>query len=189
MVTAPRPHRATYPWSKAGWALITQVALFIVLCSFGSFDPSKDIGSIAVVVGMVAFFSASQDIVLDAHRREILPDHELGLGNSMFVNAYRLSALVPSSLALIIADHLPWSIVHLIVAAFMAVGVVTSLLMSEPEQPPSRPLGLKATVVQPFQEFFRRNGTKSAVLVLCFMLLYKLGDSMARVTDAILPRP
>lgn len=164
---------------RRGWALITQVALFIVLCSFGGLDPSEDIGSIAVVVGMVAFFSASQDIVLDAHRRELLPDHELGLGNSMFVNAYRLSALVPGSLALIIADHLPWSIVHPIVAAFMAIGVVTSLLMSEPEQPPSRPMGLKATVVEPFREFFRRNGTKSAVLVLCFMLLYKLGDSMA----------
>ena len=164
---------------RRGWALLTQIALFVVLCAFGSLDPTEDIAGIAVVVGLVAFFSASQDIVLDAHRREMLPDHELGLGNSMFVNAYRLSALVPGSLALIIADHLPWSVVHPMVAAFMAVGVLTSLLMPEPETPPKLPVGLKATVVEPFQEFFQRDGARSAVLVLCFMLLYKLGDSMA----------
>ena len=71
--------------------------------------------------------------MLDAYRRELLPDAELGLGNSMFVNAYRLSMLVPGSLALILADQMPWSTVHLIVAAFMVVGIVTTVVMPEPE--------------------------------------------------------
>ena len=164
---------------RRGWTLITQVALLFALASFAPTNPSEDIWGIAAVVGMVAFFSASQDIVLDAHRREMLPDHELGIGNSMFVNAYRLSSLVPGSLALILADQMPWSSVHLIVAAFMGVGIITTLLMPEPTITGTRPTSLAGSVVEPFREFFQRNGTKAALLVLSFMLLYKLGDSMA----------
>lgn len=164
---------------RRGWALMTQVALLAALTSFSPLSPSESIWQVAMVVGMVALFSASQDIVLDAHRREMLPDVELGLGNSMFVNAYRLSALVPGSLALILADRLPWSTVHLIVALFMGVGIVTTLLMPEPEIAPGTSKTFREAVVQPFREFFARNGARSALLVLGFMILYKLGDSMA----------
>ena len=164
---------------RRGWALITQVALLGAIAAFGPLDPKAEIWSVAAVVGIVAFFSASQDIVLDAHRRELLPDHELGIGNSMFVNAYRLSMLVPGSLALILADQMPWSTVHLIVAAFMGVGIVTTYLMPEPEPAEGTSKTFKEAVVEPFKEFFARDGVRSAMLILAFMLLYKLGDSMA----------
>ena len=164
---------------RRGWALITQIALLLTIAAFGPLNPSEDIWSVALVVGLVAFFSASQDIVLDAHRRELLPDHELGIGNSMFVNAYRLSMLVPGSLALILADQMPWSTVHLIVAAFMVVGIVTTLLMPEPEPVEGISKSFKEAVVEPFREFFARDGARAALLILAFMLLYKLGDSMA----------
>jgi PAT family beta-lactamase induction signal transducer AmpG len=164
---------------RRGWALITQVLLFGAIASFGAFDPSHDMGAIAVVVGAIALFSASQDIVLDAYRRELLPDHELGIGNAMFVNAYRVSSLVPGSLALILADRMPWSVVHPIVAAFMAVGLVTSLLMPEPADVGMAPKSLREAVVQPFRAFLGTHGSRGTVLILVFMLLYKLGDSMA----------
>jgi MFS transporter, PAT family, beta-lactamase induction signal transducer AmpG len=164
---------------RRGWALITQIALLGAIASFGPLDPTTEIWSVAAVVGIVAFFSASQDIVLDAHRRELLPDVELGIGNSMFVNAYRLSMLVPGSLALILADQMPWSTVHLIVAAFMSVGIVTTFLMPEPEPVPGISKSFTEAVVEPFREFFDRDGAKAAFLILAFMLLYKLGDSMA----------
>ena len=164
---------------RRGWAITTQVALLLALAAFAPLDPTGDIGLIAVVVGIIAFFSASQDIVLDAHRREILPDEELGVGNSFFVNAYRLSMLVPGSLALILSDQLPWSVVHLIVAAFMVVGIITTILMPEPPLAEGTSRTFREAVIDPFREFFTRNGTRSAVLVLSFMLLYKLGDSMA----------
>ena len=164
---------------RRGWALMTQVALLGAIAAFGPLDPTTEIWSVAAVVGIVAFFSASQDIVLDAHRRELLPDHELGIGNSMFVNAYRLSMLVPGSLALILADQMPWSTVHLIVAAFMVVGIVTTLLMPEPEPAPGTSKTFAEAVVEPFKEFFARDGARAAMLILAFMLLYKLGDSMA----------
>lgn len=164
---------------RRGWAIVTQIALFFALAALGLYDPTTDIWGVAAVVGVIAFFSASQDIVLDAHRRELLPDAELGIGNSMFVNAYRLSSLVPGSLALILADRLPWPTVHAIVAAFMAVGVATSLLMPEPPEAGGAPRSFRDAVVEPFREFFTRDGTQAAVLVLAFMIFYKLGDSMA----------
>lgn len=164
---------------RRGWALLTQIGLLGAIAGFGPLDPTTEIWSVAAVVGIVAFFSASQDIVLDAHRRELLPDHELGIGNSMFVNAYRLSMLVPGSLALILADQMPWSTVHLIVAAFMSVGIVTTFLMPEPEPAEGTSKTFKEAVVEPFKEFFARDGVRSAMLILAFMLLYKLGDSMA----------
>ncbi len=164
---------------RRGWALVTQVALLLALASFALFNPTDDIGSIAWVVTLVALFSATQDIVLDAYRRELLPDAELGVGNSYFVNAYRVSSLVPGSLALILADTLPWETVHLVVAAFMGVGIATTLLMPEPQVRTTKVLDWKIAVVEPFKEFFQRDGTRNAMLILAFMLLYKLGDSMA----------
>ncbi len=164
---------------RRGWALITQLALLAVLVAFGPLDPGSGTGPIAVVAGLVALFSASQDIVLDAYRRELLPDAELGLGNSLFVNAYRISSLVPGSLALILADHLPWSQVHLVVASFMGVGILTTLWMPEPADHVAAPRSFREAVAEPFREFFGRKGVGSALLILVFLLTYKLGDSMA----------
>ena len=163
---------------RRGWMLITQTSLFLSIAAFSIFNPTESIGSVAYVVFAVALFSATQDIVLDAYRREILPDKELGLGNSMFVNAYRFSSLVPGSLALILADQLPWETVHLVVAAFMLVGILTSLRVTEPKSE-STPLTLRDAVVEPFREFFNRGTVQQAAAALAFILLYKLGDSMA----------
>ncbi|MEL6345876.1 MAG: AmpG family muropeptide MFS transporter [Myxococcota bacterium] len=164
---------------RRGWAILTQAMLWISLAAFGALDPQQHLWAIAGLAAWVAFWSASQDIVLDAYRREILPDEELGLGNSLFVNAYRLASLVPGSLALILADHLPWSVVHPIVSLFMLVGLLTSLWMPEPNIAAAPPKPLRASLVEPLTAFFRQHGTASALTILTFMLLYKLGDSMA----------
>ncbi|MDC0358056.1 AmpG family muropeptide MFS transporter [Oligoflexia bacterium] len=164
---------------RRGWALITQVLLLISIALFGLFHPADSMTAVVAIVFAVALFSASQDIVLDAYRRELLSDAELGLGNSFFVNAYRLSSLVPGSLALILADHIPWSSVYLVVASFMLVGIVTTVLCPNTAQDVAPPKTFKEAVVDPFREFFSRSGTTAALEILAFMLLYKLGDSMA----------
>ena len=164
---------------RRGWALITQVGLLISIGMLGVFDPGQSLGVIVGVVFAVALFSASQDIVIDAYRRELLADDELGTGNSFFINAYRLSSLVPGSLALILSDHLPWSSVFWITAAFMAVGMVTSLVIREVSDDTLAPHTLREAVIEPFREFFARGGVAAAVAVLAFMFLYKLGDNMA----------
>jgi PAT family beta-lactamase induction signal transducer AmpG len=164
---------------RRGWALSMQVALMLCIGVFGFLDPARSPGNVAALAVAVAFFSATQDVVLDAYRRELLPDHELGLGTAMYVNAYRIASLVPGSLALILADHLDWSQVYLVVAGFMLVGVLVSVFAPETSSEVKRPRSLGEAVVGPFREFFARQDRSSAALILLFMLLYKVGDTMA----------
>ncbi len=164
---------------RRGWLLISQVLLLLSIPVFGAFNPQFDIWTIAYLASVVAFFSASQDIVLDAYRRELLLDVELGLGNAIHVNAYKIAGLVPGSLSLILADHLPWSSVFLITALFMLPGIVMTIFVKEPALNSGAPKTLRAAVTEPFQEFIARRGWQSALLILAFIFFYKLGDSMA----------
>jgi len=179
-IWAPLFDRFTPPLGRRrGWLLLTQIGLLLTLPIFGFFHPQLDISTIAFFCVLVAFLSASQDVVLDAYRRELLPDVELGLGNAVHVNAYKIASLVPGSLSLILADHMAWSSVFMITALFMLPGLVMTLLITEPVLKNASPKTLRAAVVEPFQEFIARNGLKSALTVLLFIFLYKLGDSMA----------
>ena len=164
---------------RRGWLIISQVLLLISIPAFGAFNPKLDIWTIAYLATVVAFFSASQDIVLDAYRRELLIDAELGLGNAVHVNAYKIAGLIPGSLSLILADHMAWSSVFIITALFMIPGILMTIFVKEPALKEGRPKTLKAAVVEPFNEFIHRNGVQTALLILAFIFLYKLGDSMA----------
>jgi PAT family beta-lactamase induction signal transducer AmpG len=164
---------------RRGWMLATQAGLLACIASMGSLSPGEDLPAIVWVATVLAFLSATQDIALDAYRREILAEAELGLGNSVHVNAYRVAGLVPGSLSLILADHLPWAAVFAITAAFMLPGVAMALAVSEPAITGTRPRTLREAVVEPFSEFMNRAGVGHALLVLGFIFLYKLGDSMA----------
>lgn len=180
-VWAPLLDRFAFPLlgRRRGWMLTTQCALLLSISLVGGLVPGSDLGAIAVLAAMTAFLSASQDIVLDAYRREILSDAELGLGTAVHVNAYKIAGLIPGSLSLVLADHLPWPMVFLITALFMVPGVAMTLLVSEPTVPPGAPRTLRAAIVEPFAEFLGRAGWTQAALVLSFIFLYKLGDSMA----------
>ena len=164
---------------RRGWLIISQILLLVSIPVFGAFNPKLDIWTIAYLATVVAFFSASQDIVLDAYRRELLIDNELGLGNAVHVNAYKIAGLVPGSLSLILADHMAWSSVFIITALFMIPGILMTIFVAEPALKEGRPKTLKAAVIEPFNEFIGRNGIQTAVLILAFIFLYKLGDSMA----------
>ncbi|ASK27480.1 AmpG family muropeptide MFS transporter [Neisseria chenwenguii] len=165
---------------RRGWMLVTQIGLLASLAAYAFLNPHQHMAVIMGLSLVVAFFSASQDIVLDAFRREILPDSELGLGNAIHVNAYRVAALVPGSLSLILADIMPWQNVFLITALFMIPGLLMTLFLArEPELPSKAPRTFAQTVVEPFHEFFTRKGVKQALMVLAFIFFYKLGDSMA----------
>ena len=180
-VWAPIMDRYTLPFlgRRRGWMLVTQLALFASIAAMGFIKPSLSIWTVAYLAAAVAFFSASQDVVLDAYRRELLPDIELGIGNAIHVQTYRLAGLVPGSLALILADHLPWHLVFVVVAGFMAVGLLLTLTIREAIAHPTPPRSLRDAVVEPFREFIDRKGLAAATLILAFMFLYKLGDNMA----------
>ena len=167
------------PGLRRSWMLGTQLALLAAIAGLGFFDPSSQLWPIAWLCLLIAFLSATQDIVLDAYRRQLLSDEELGMGSSIHVNAYRIAGLVPGSLSLILADILPWQTVFIATSAFMLTGIGLTLSIREPAQAARHPTSLRSAVIDPFNEFFSRQGVKQAGLILLFMLLYKLGDSMA----------
>lgn len=164
---------------RRGWMLLTQVVTMLAVMAMGFFNPVTDIWMVVGLAAVVAFFSASQDIVVDAYRREWLTDAQLGSGTAVFVNAYKLSTLVPGSLSLILSDFIPWSTVFLITGAFILIGVLTTLMLPEPALRGKPPQSLRAAVIEPFEEFVTRRGWRYALLILAFIFLYKLGDSMA----------
>lgn len=181
-IWAPLLDRYGLPGLRLGrrrsWMLLTQLGLVVAIGILGGFDPQTQIRNIMLVAALVAVFSATQDIALDAFRRELLSDAELGLGNSVFVNAYRVAGLVPGSVSLILADHLPWSEVFWITAAFIVPGILCTFWVHEPVGDVLAPKTLRQAVVEPFNEFIERAGWRSALTVLAFIFCYKLGDSL-----------
>ena len=174
---------------RRGWLLASQIFLIISIVGLGMTNPSMDAFNVAVLALLVAFFSASQDIVIDAYRRESLLDEEQTLGASAYVLGYRIGALAAGAGGLILADLVSYQFVYTIMASIMLIGVITTLLADEPLRV-GEPQNFKDAITKPFSEFFKRysnetaDGLKQAkyitpILILLFILLYKIGDTMA----------
>ena len=174
---APFMDRFTLPFlgRRRGWLLIAQVALMCSIAGLGFTDPVNP-WMVAFAAFLVTFFSASQDIVVDAYRREDFTDAELGLASSLYINGYRVGMLLASGGGLIMADQMSFSFVYLIMAACMLPGVITTLLAHEPEAAAGTPKNLKEAIVDPLVEYFSRH---NALWILAFILFYKIGDTMA----------
>jgi|TARA_B110000305_G_scaffold228648_1_gene278669 PAT family beta-lactamase induction signal transducer AmpG len=164
---------------RRGWLIIFQVLLLVSISISGFIDPKSQIMTVAIISITIAIFSASQDVVIDAYRRELLLDNELGLGNAIHVNAYKISSLIPGSLSLILADVFSWELVFFITGLFMIPGIILTILIKEPLLKTMPPKTIKEAVIEPFKEFINRKGIKEAFLILLFIFLYKVGDSMA----------
>ena len=164
---------------RRGWMFVTQLIIMMTVALIGQFSPQTDLTAIVIICGLLAFFSASQDIVVDAYRRERLSDANQAAGTAIFVNAYKLSTLVPGALALILSDFLPWSTVFLFTALFMLPGLITTLFVDEPKLTGAPPRTLRDAVVLPFKAFVECHGWAKVMWLLAFIFLYKLGDSMA----------
>jgi len=175
---APVLDRFTLPFlgRRRGWLLVAQIALMFSISGLGVTDPGKNPWVVAFAAFLVTFFSASQDIVVDAYRREDLPDKELGLGSSLYVNGYRVGMLLASGGGLIMADYMPFFMVYQIMAACLLPGVVTTLLAPEPKINVGTPETMREAVFDPLTEYFSRRG---ALWILAFILFYKIGDTMA----------
>lgn len=169
-------YRLPFLGRRRGWLLVTQVALALALVALGMTRPAEHPWMVALAAFWVTFFSATQDIVVDAYRREDLSDQELGLGSSLYINGYRVGMLLASGGGLIMADYMPFSMVYGIMALCMLPGIVTTLLAREPVVDEAPPRTLRAAVVDPLIEYFSR---ENAVWILAFVLFYKIGDTMA----------
>lgn len=174
---APLMDRYTLPFlgRRRGWLLVSQTGLMLAIAALGASDPKDHPWLLAVAAFIVTFFSASQDIVVDAYRREDLADEELGLGSSIYVNGYRVGMLAASGGGLILSDYIPFSLVYLIMAGCILPGIITTLMTPEPEVV-STPGTFREAVIGPLKDYFTR---RNALLMLLFILLYKIGDTMA----------
>ncbi|MEK0083625.1 AmpG family muropeptide MFS transporter [Benzoatithermus flavus] len=171
---------------RRGWLVLVQSLLMLAILGLGACDPQHDLGRMAVFAVLVAFLSASQDIVVDAYRVELLEERQQGAGAAVVVIGYRIAMLVSGAGALVIAEHVGWFWAYAAMAACMAIGMITVLLSPEPRGSDMAATGsrsrladwMKEAVVEPFADFFRRNGIATALLILLFIMLYKLGDAL-----------
>lgn len=234
----PLPPLTTIFGRRRGWLLPTQLCLMVAIFSLGQTDPSIDPLMTAAMAFLVAFFSASQDIVIDAYRIELLREDQLGAGAANVVTGYRIGMWVAGALALYIADIAGWSAAYTVMALLILVGVVTVLLTPEPDPVPGDQgllgpddqtagswqftpvvvtLALSAFIgvvigdsyglkpgliggigialvlaallavfgksstfregaIEPYRDFFKRNGLSIAMVILAFISLFKASD-------------
>ena len=164
---------------RRGWVLITQVLLLVAIAAMSLHDPRLGLRMLAVNAIAIAFFSASQDISLDAYRTDVLQDREMGAGAAVFVMGYRVALLVTGGLALYLADSISWPTVYLLLASLMLIGIIATFLAPEPALTEPPPRTIAEAVILPFREFFQRTGVGRALLVLLFIVFYKYSDSLA----------
>lgn len=177
---APLLDRFALPFlgRRRGWLIVLQIGLILAIAFMGFQQPAQALQLLAINALFVAFFSATQDIVGDAYRADVLAEKEMGAGAAVFVLGYRIALLVTGSLALILADRISWTSVYLLMAAVMIVGVIGTLIAPEPQGHVQFPTSLADAVILPFGEFFQRLGTLTGIFILAFIVLYKLGDAL-----------
>lgn len=168
---------------RRGWLLGVEILLMISIALLGIADPAINPYMTALAALLVAFFSASQDIVIDAYRVEILAPEEQGLGAAMVQYGYRFGMLASGAGALALADHVSWTMTYMIMGCLLLVGVLTVLFSPEPniaerEGATKDPRWFYNTIIAPFADFMTHSHW---LLILCFILLYKLGDAFLGV--------
>jgi len=179
-VWAPLLDRYVPPFlgRRRGWMLVTQLLLLAAIALMSLHDPKAGLMALGINALVIAFLSASQDIAIDAYRTDILTQHEMGPGTSVYVLGYRIALILTGWLALVLADRLSWPTTYVIMSCLMLVGVLTTFRSPEPVLKDPRPKTIAEAVVLPFREFFQRTGLLSGVVVLLFIVLYKLPDSL-----------
>ena len=179
-VWAPLMDRYIPPFlgRRRGWVLITQVLLLIAIAAMALHDPTRGLQMLAINAIAIAFFSASQDISLDAYRTDVLQDREMGAGAAVFVLGYRIAMISTGALAFFLADRIQWPATYFVLSLLLVVGIGTTFIAPEPILNDAPPKTLIEAVVLPFADFFQRLGARAA-LVLLFIVVYKYSDSLA----------
>ena len=180
---APVVDRFTVPFlgRRRSWLMLTQLGLLLAIAAMALQDPRRGLQLFAFNALMIALFSATQDIAFDAYKVDVSDtDAETGLAAAVGVFGYRIALLVTGAFAFVLADHMAWSTVYLLMAAFMALGIATTLLAREPRVPPVLPSSLSEAARLPFRDFFVRSGTGRALLILSFVVFFRYGDALAQ---------
>jgi PAT family beta-lactamase induction signal transducer AmpG len=160
---------------RRGWIFLMQIALLITIGALGLHDPTTSLRMLSINALLVAFFSASQDVAVDAYRADVLEEREMGAGAAIFVVGYRIALLVAGAFAFMLADRLSFPVVYALMAFLLLPGMIAAWRAPEPvfERPPQT---IADAVVLPFRDFFQRAGVFMGAAVLAFIVLFKLPD-------------
>lgn len=170
---------------RKSWMLLTQTGLFISLLMMGTLNPSTHPVGLAVLAGLIALFSATQDIAISAYLVEAAEDAERGLASGFYQGGYRIACIVAGALALVLAQYYGWRITYVSMALLMGIGFVATALTPEPPKAIQTPRSLKSAVLDPFREFLKRFGWKFSLLILLVLMLYKLTDAFALALNTV----
>ncbi|WP_017672257.1 MFS transporter [Blastomonas sp. AAP53] len=173
---------------RVSWLILCAVLVMVAIMNLGLADPEADIASVAIAAILVGVAGATFDIVIDAYRIELLEPHQLGVGSGMSQYGWRIGAALAGSVALIVAARADWTTAYIAVSFFGLFAVVTGLVMGEPARrqepkPLKGPIAAAIAYVSPLAEFFKRSG---ALVVLLFVLVHKIGDTLANLTLRLL---
>ncbi len=161
---------------RRGWMVLSQLLLLVSIGVMGFVDPKAAPGALALMALLVAFCSASQDIVSDAYRTDVLPAHERASGTAVFVAGYRVALIVAGAGALLLSDHMHWWAIYCLMGGLMLIGTVATWFAPSPTEQPRPPESLSKAVYEPVVEFFKRPEALSFLFVVMF---YKIGDALA----------
>jgi PAT family beta-lactamase induction signal transducer AmpG len=173
---------------RLSWLIVTAALAMAAIIYLGSLDPAKDIAAVAVAAIMVGIAGATFDVVIDAYRIELLEPEQLGVGSGMSQYGWRIGAATAGAVALVVAARTNWSIAYYVCSLFALFAVIVGLIMREPSRR-QEPMALKGPLeaakayVSPLVEFFKRSG---ALIVLLFVLVHKIGDTLANLTFRLL---
>ncbi|MEO6359485.1 MAG: MFS transporter [Sphingomicrobium sp.] len=173
---------------RVSWLIFSGILVMAAVANLAFQDPSANIYQTAIAAILVGAAGATFDIVIDGYRIEILEPRQLGVGSGMSQYGWRIGSVAAASLALVLAARVGWEVAYLACAAFALPAMLTGYFMGEPERrrEPSGKTGLGqavASIWQPFAEFFMRKG---AMLVLLFILLHKIGDTLGQLVLRLL---
>lgn len=178
----------TFLGRRRGWIFLSQFLIVLVLIFMAFQSPKENAVLLGFLALLLAFFSASQDIAFDAYRTDLMQAKERGLGAAFSVTGYRIAMLASGSVALMIAQFYSWQISFLLMAALMLLSMVISFKAPEPIYQEKQPASIRAAVIEPFREYMQRSEHR-VLLLLIFIVLYKLGDAFAgNLTPAFLLR-
>lgn len=173
---------------RRSWLWLSAAAVAASIAWLGLANPQASLESVAIAAVLVGVAGATLDIVIDAYRIEILLPRQLGVGSGMSQYGWRIGAVCAGALALVVADQWSWQAAYLLCALFVIPSIFVGFWLGEPtrhrEPAPVKGLGsAMSSVVGPLTEFFRRSG---AWLVLLFVLIHKIGDTLANLTVRLL---
>jgi len=175
---SPFMDRFVPPWlgRRRGWILPTQVGLSICIAALGIGSPKNAPWTFALLAFLVAFLSASQDIVVDAYRTDVLHEVERGIGAAVFITGYRIAMIVSGAFALNLVDRIGWQNIYFVMAGLMSIGIAATLVGPEPAISVVPPNTMQEAVWGPMKDFFSR---PAAIVILLLIVLYKVCDAYA----------